>query len=59
MTEARQACAPASCHPTPEVYTHSAVAVGGRGSLASPVEPRLSEVPLDSGDVPVGGLRPY
>ena len=23
------------------------------------VEPRLTEVPLDCGDVPVGGLRPH
>ena len=28
-------------------------------SLASLVEPRLSDVPLDCGDVPVGGLRSH
>ena len=47
------------CHRSPEARKHSAVAASGLGSLASLVEPRLSEVLLDCGDVPVGGLRPH
>ena len=45
--------------PLPQGSQASAAAASGLGSLTSLVEPRLSEVLLDCGDVPVGGLRSH
>ena len=46
------------CHRSPEARQQSAAAASRLGSRPL-VGPRLSEVLLDCGDVPVGGLRPH
>ena len=45
--------------PLPQGSQASVPAASRLGCLPSLVEPRLSEVPLDCGDVPVGGLRSH